>query len=501
MICFSEEELRGYLLQEIAAEKQALVEEHIGSCTECRRALDDLAGDDLVRDYFEAFQRDDQSVSKTLNCSEISATTRSRDREDWQPFRGDESRLPIRFSRFLLKEVLGAGGFGIVYRAEDLDLEREVAVKIPHLGRLSPEIRQRFLREGAAAATLHHPNIVQVHQSSTHRDVCFLVSEYCPGPTLKDLLQEPPGTRSPRKAAHIVIPLVEAIAHAHQNGIVHRDIKPANVILDARTKEADLPFCPKLTDFGAARVEGTDQSITASGMLVGTLPYMAPEQIAGDNVGPAGDIYSLGVLLYELTTGQLPIQGSDSVDTLRKVASCEPVPIRRLLPEVSRDFAAICSCCLEKNPAKRYASAEHLADDLRRFLNHEPTSARPLGSAARLLRWSRRNPLPTTIMATICLVFAVISLLFAWHESRLREMNQQLSESNRRALTMKNRAEQSELRALRLQYVSAIRLAAKLWRENDLRSVRDILSSLEPNGQPDLRGVEWYFLERATRQG
>jgi len=502
MNCFSEEELRGYLLQEIAAERQSVVEKHIDSCTVCRRALDDLAGDDLVRDYFEASRRDDQSVADTPSCSAISETTRTSDLDDWQPFIEDESRLPIRFARFLLEEVLGAGGFGIVYRAKDLDLEREVAVKIPHLGRLSPEIRQRFLREGAAAATLHHPHIVQVHQSGTHRDVCFLVSEYCPGRTLKDLLQEPPGIRSPTEAARIVLPLVEAVAHAHQNGVVHRDIKPANVILDARTKNDGLPFCPKLTDFGAARVEGTDQSITASGMLIGTVPYMAPEQISGNNVGPACDVYAFGVLLYELTAGRLPIQGSDSADTLRRVVSFEPVPLRRLLPEVSRDFSAICTRCLEKNPTQRYASAEHLADDLRRFLNHEPTSARPLSSAARLFRWSRRNPLPTTVMAAICLVFATISLLFAWHESRLREVNQRLAESNRRALSMKDRAEQSEIQSRRFEYVSAIRLASKLWHENDLRSVRDILARFEPQGaQRDFRGAEWYFLERATRQG
>lgn len=502
MNCFSRDELRGYLLQELAADAQAPIEQHVSSCAACCQTLDLLATDDLVRDYFEASQRDSCNNGETASIAANSTKLAGHEMPEWQPFTTDATQLPLRFGRFVLKETLGSGGFGVVYRADDVNLEREVAIKIPHLGGLSPAVRQRFLQEGTAAANLHHPHIVQVHQSGTHRGVCFLVSEYCPGRTLKDLMNESGGIESARHAARIVLPLVEAMVHAHQNGVVHRDIKPANVILDARTKLDGLPFCPKLTDFGAARVAGTDQSITESGMLIGTAPYMAPEQIAGSEVGTACDVYALGVLLYELTAGQLPIQGTDSADTVHKVISLEPVPLNRLLPEVSRDFSAICSCCLEKNPAKRYASAAHLADDLRRFLNHEPTAARPLGPAARLFRWSRRNPLPMTVMGAVCLVFGLISLQFVWHKSRLQEVNQQLSESNRWALTMKDRAEQSELRTRRLLYVSTIRLAAKLWREGDLRSVSDTLSRLEPrDDQLDLRGVEWYFLERATRQG
>jgi len=229
MNCFSRDELRGYLLQQLAEETQAPIEQHVSSCAICRQTLDVLASDDLVRDYFEASKRDVGNDGDTARMNSHATKLAAQEVPEWQPFTADASQLPLQFGRFILKETLGSGGFGVVYRAEDVNLEREVAVKIPHLGGLSPAIRQRFLQEGTAAANLHHPHIVQVHQSGTHRGVCFLVSEYCPGSTLRQLLNEPHSGRSALDAARIALPLAEAVEHAHQNGIVHRDIKPANV--------------------------------------------------------------------------------------------------------------------------------------------------------------------------------------------------------------------------------------------------------------------------------
>lgn len=502
MNCFSRDELRGFLLQELAEDTQAHVEQHVSSCAACCRTLDVLASDDLVQDYFDASRRDAGSGVETARRAASSTAVALREAPDWLPFTTDDSQLPLQFGRFILKEVLGSGGFGVVYRADDVNLEREVAVKIPHLGGLSPAVRQRFLQEGTAAANLHHPHIVQVHQSGTHRGVCFLVSEYCPGNTLRQLLDETHGARSALEAARIALPLAEALEHAHQNGIVHRDIKPANVILDARSTRDGLPYCPKLTDFGTARLVGDDQSLTASGMLIGTAPYMSPEQVSGNGeIGPACDVYALGVLLYELIAGRLPIHGSDSADTIHKVVSFDPVPLHRLELGVPRDISAICACCLEKRLDRRYASAAALASDLRRFLNGEPTIARPLGSAARLVRWSRRNPLPLTIMGAICLVFVLISSGLAWHTARLRDLNDRLTLSNRQAFEMKGRAEQSELHAQRLRYASDIRLAEKFWREGDFKSVHAILTRYKAKpGELDHRGMEWYFLERAVRK-
>lgn len=497
MICFTEHELNGYLLQELSSEKQASIEKHLDACPRCCRLLEDLASDDLVRDCFEASRREYREPvrSPTAVLSETAPGA-----AEWQPFATNGTTLPMQFDKFLLKEVLGSGGFGVVYRAEDIDLAREVAIKIPHLGGFSHESRQRFLQEATAAANLHHPHVVEVHQSGTHRGVCFLVSEYCPGPTLRQWLDENGPVGSAKHAAQIILRLAEAVAHAHENGIVHRDIKPANVILDSRRSCDRLPYWPKLTDFGTARLVGSDLSLTSSGTLIGTVPYMAPEQISrNQEVGPSCDIYALGVLLYELVAGKLPIHGSDYAETIRDVLAVDPVPLHRRVPGTARDLSAICACCLEKSPHGRYPSAQHLASDLRRFLNHEATHARPLGPGARLVRWSRRNPLPLAIMGTICLTFAIIFCGLAWHTTRLKELNGRLTHSNRQALELKRRAEQSERQTLRLRYASDVRLAAKCWRDGDLTTARDLLAGYDPAAQQDLCGIEWHFLNRALQ--
>ncbi len=505
MVCFTRDQLRGYLRRELPAVMLGSIDQHIESCSACCRTLDALASDSMVRDFLEASRRE-ASQPEASRRSALAGTTEAASGAypTWQPFNAD-APLPLQFGRFTLKRVLGSGGFGVVYLAEDADLEREVAVKIPHLGGLSPDVRRRFLQEGTAAAGLHHPHIVQVHQSGAHRGVCFLVSEYCPGRTLRQLLRERHAAERREEhfveaAARIILKLAEAAEHAHQNGVVHRDIKPANVILDERGARDGLPFCPKLTDFGTAKFLGASQSVTSSGLLIGTAPYMAPEQISsGGEVGPACDIYALGVLLYELVAGRLPLEGSDSGDTIRKVVSQEPFPLHRAVAGIPRDLSAICACCLEKNPSRRYASAGHLARDLERFLNHEPTAARPLGPAARLFRWSRRNPLPLTVMAAITLVFALAVLGLAWHSEALRTMNNRLREANRKAVRMKDLAEQSEIHARRLRYASDIRLAEKSWREGDPKGVREILARHVPqSAQPDFRGFEWHFLRRAA---
>lgn len=502
MDCFSQDELRGYLLQGLPAEAQARVEAHVADCQACCRALDVLAEEDdgPVRDFLRASLREATTDSGAARDA-VTGHSAVADRAlpEWEPFVAD-APLPLQFGRFTLKRVLGSGGFGVVYLAEDTHLEREVAVKIPHLGGLAPDLRRRFLQEGTAAASLHHPHIVQLHQSGTHRGICFLVSEYCPGPTLQQLLDDSPGPRTPREAARIVLPLAEAVEHAHRNGVVHRDIKPANVILDDRGSREGLPYCPKLTDFGTARLMGAGQRVTSSGMLIGSAPYMAPEQVSGgDAVGPRCDIYALGVLLYELIAGELPIQGGDSAETIRKVMSSEPVPLHRLARGTPRDISAICACCLEKNPARRYRSAGELARDLQRFLQHEPTAARPLGPAGQFTRWCRRNPMPLAIMAVIISALTLIVGGLAWHTAALRELNERLLTANRRVLAMKDRAEASELHARRLRYASDIRLAARYWREGDAKSAADILARYLPAAdQPELRGVEWHFLHNAV---
>jgi WD40 repeat protein len=497
MNCFSRAELQHYLREELPKEIEPRVVEHLDTCLHCRQTLSNLSDDRMVRDHLEAMRREEL---EPLTLATAEEELSDAGNPNWLDGVGDEAPLPLRFDRFLLKQVLGAGGFGTVYLADDLDLQREVAVKIPHLGGLSPEIRRRFMREGMAAASLRHPHLVPVLQAGEQSGICFLVSEYIPGETLSRHLAEQNRKYTAEEAARIVLPLAEAVEHAHQNHVVHRDIKPSNILLDDRRRGAGSPLWPMLTDFGTARLVGPDHSATASGMLIGTVPYMAPEQLSGGNAGPACDIYALGVVLFELLAGRPPFQGSDNADTIRQAISREPPELRRLTAGVPRDLAAICGRCLEKDPRRRYGSAVDLADDLRRFLRNEPTAARPLGPAARMVRWSRRNPLPLSIMGMICLVFVIIFAGFAWHSSRLREFNNRLTAWNRRALELKERAEQSELHAQQLRYASDIRLAAKLWREGDLKNVWDILDRQLPGaGNPDLRGIEWHFLRRAIQ--
>lgn len=501
MSCYSKDELNRFLLQELAAERQIRIDEHVRSCDTCCGTLKVLSNDDLVQDYYESARRDDLGEDETSRVG-IDRTGTAGATVDWQPFATEGAQLPLNFGRFVLTEVLGSGGFGVVYRADDAELGREVAIKIPHLAGLSPAARRRFVQEGTAAARLHHPHIVQLYQSGTQRGVCFLVSEYCPGETLRQMLNESLGGRPARQAARIVLPLAEAVAHAHVNGIVHRDIKPANVVLDNRGAVDGLPFIPKLTDFGTAKFVETNASQTASGMLIGTAPYMAPEQVVGNGqVGPPADVYALGVLLYELIAGRSPIEGADNADTIHRVLTAEPTELHRLVPGTPRDISAICSRCLEKAPERRYASARQLAADLRRFLEHEPTLARPLGPTRRAWRWCRRNPMPVTVMTMVSLLLVSIAAGLVWHTARLESVNDRLRTATATALSQQKRAEQSELHTRQLLYVADMRLAEKSWRDGDLGSARQILNSYVPSGaeDADLRGPGWYFLDHAIR--
>jgi serine/threonine-protein kinase len=276
--------------------------------------------------------------------------------------------------------VLGKGGMGVVYRARQTTLNRLVAVKM-----IQPEVYAgpaelaRFRTEAEAAAALQHPNIVQVHEVGTQDGRPFLALEYVDGGSLADRLE---GTPLPaRAAAELVETLARAIHYAHERGVVHRDLKPANVLLTAGGT-------PKVADFGLAkRLEG-EAGQTRTGAVLGTPNYMAPEQAAGrvKEVGPAADTYGLGAILYEMLTGRPPFQGTTLLETLEQVRSQAPVPPRLLRPQVPRDLETVCLKCLEKDSARRYASARELADELRRYLNGEPIRARSFNLLDRFTR-------------------------------------------------------------------------------------------------------------------
>jgi WD40 repeat protein/serine/threonine protein kinase len=342
--------------------------------------------------------------------------------------------------------VLGRGGMGIVYKARHLLLKRIVALKMSRPGDVAgEEERARFRAEAEAVARLRHPNIVQIYEVGEHQGRLFFSFEYAEGGSLADALKGKP--QPPRASALLLETLALAMQAVHQQGIVHRDLKPANVLLtggkaaftdatevqparQAPAKAEDtatLPgfarvsaAMPKITDFGIAKRLDTQSIGTATGAVIGTPNYMAPEQAWGHNrrrpVGPPADIYALGAILYEMLTGRPPFVGETPLDTLQQVISQDPVAPTRLQPKIPRDLETICLKCLHKEPARRYLTAADLADDLRRFLEDRPIVAQPAGPLTRFQRWYRRHPaiaVMVAILAVVLLSATAVSTYFA----------------------------------------------------------------------------------------
>jgi formylglycine-generating enzyme required for sulfatase activity len=312
--------------------------------------------------------------------------------------------------------LLGKGGMGVVYKARQLGLDRLVALKmILHAEHAGSEERERFHPEAQAVARLQHPNIVQIHEVGECQGLPYFSLEFCPAGSLEDRLDGTPW--EPRRAAALVETLARAMHAAHAAGIVHRDLKPANVLLAE-------DGTPKVTDFGLAR-RLDQEGHTRTGALMGTPSYMAPEQAGqAKEAGPAADTYALGAILYELLTGRPPFKAATDMDTILQVVADEPVPVRRLQPAVPRDLETVCHRCLEKEPRKRYATAEALADDLRRFQAGESVQARPAGRLERAVKWARRRPalaalLGMTVLALVSL--AVLSANLAVKEQEARQ--------------------------------------------------------------------------------
>jgi WD40 repeat protein len=301
---------------------------------------------------------------------------------------------------------------GVVYEARHRSLHRLVALKMVLAGEFASSTQElRFRLEAELAARMQHPNIVQLYEIGVHEGRPFLAMEWVDGGSLADRLDGNPWP--PAEAAQLIETLARAIHAAHSEGVVHRDLKPANILLSvgqafqpdgsdvAPVRLESLTY--KIADFGLARPVRGDEGLTKSGLLVGTPGYMAPEQAGGNSalVGPATDTYALGVVLYELLTGQLPFQGDSALAVLRAVTSDEPARPRRLRRRIPRDLEAITLHCLEKEPRRRYPSALALAEDLQRFREGKQVVARPVGAVARLARWCRRKPLVALVLALL----------------------------------------------------------------------------------------------------
>ena len=350
--------------------------------------------------------------------------------------RREEAAPSRQFGRFRIVRELGRGGSGVVFLAHDTVLGREVALKLPRPEvLLSPPLRQRFLREARAAAGLDHPHLVGVYEAGAVGDICYIASAYCPGPTLKDWLRQWSAAVPTRACAAFVAMLADATHFFHERGILHRDLKPANILLrkseNRNPKSEKKPeecgsdfgfrfsdFEPKVTDFGLAKFfqeTAGAEAPTRTGAVLGTAQYMAPEQAEGRSrqIGPGTDVWALGVILYELLTGQVPFPGATDIEVGRRISAAEPAAPQTLRPEVESGLQTICLKCLHKEPSGRYQTARDLADDLRCFLANEPIAARPPSPWGRYWKSGRRSALAAFLfLLIVCLPLLILSA--AW---------------------------------------------------------------------------------------
>lgn len=431
--------------------------------------------------------------------------------------------------RFVLRSMLGEGGFGKVYLAADMLLQREVAVKVPHLSDSdNDEVRTRFMRESRAAARLNHPSIVRVLDSGEEHGHAWQVTEYVAGSHLKDFRESSGGTLPFRTAAVIVQQLADAVQHAHNHGVLHRDIKPENIILEKLTPEAfglsplssesssSLQYLPRLIDFGLARIVDDEITVSRSGLLVGTPKYMSPEQLQGRGAahGPSSDIYSLGVVLHELLVGYVPFPDATTLPSRILLAGKTVRSLRCSGHNIPPDLETICLKCLSPYAGDRYVSAGELRDDLARFLDGRPTHARPLPIYEQLQRWARRNgALATAIgLASISLLVVLGQAINNNYHSEKRNkellsaLNQLQSEKLRSDALLnlagqsRTAAEENESKFRTLAWNSSIREALERLIDRRYYAVRQLLNSLRSSQPEKIRQPEWQLVASELRR-
>jgi WD40 repeat protein len=414
-----------------------------------------------------------------------------------------------RFGEYELLDELARGGMGVVYRARQLSANRVVALKVLLAGRFSAATDvQRFRQEAEAAANLDHPNILPIYDVGEAEGRSYFTMKLVEGGNLADLLKQRP-REDVRGRVRLLDRVARAVHYAHQRGVLHRDLKPANILLSrqpAGPTGGDGDCVPFVADFGLAKRVDGDSGLTQTGAVMGTPSYMAPEQARADrHLSTAADVYSLGAVLYEVLTGRPPFKAATPLDTVLQVLDRDPVDPRKLDPGADRDLAVVALKCLEKDPARRYGSAEAFADDLSRWLAGEPIAARPVAAAERVAKWARRRPAAAAAGALTGLLVLGSAAGVWWYTTRERdravadadrERTQAEAERATRRL-----AEGRERRARLNLYAADLLLAQRASQDGDQARTFYHLDRQRPaDGEEDLRGFEWRLLWRQSNR-
>ena len=460
-------------------------------CVNDSVALRDRAADLVARARWLSDQRDlfDRKHDSTDadSASNIS---------EFENGNNDEGN-PKKFAHFELLESLGSGAFGTVWKASDTLLDRIVAIKIPHPHLVQGGEESQLLHEARTAAKLSHPNIVRVHEIGRHDGTCYIVSDFIRGQTLTQRIRNKKFNL--HQSVALCKTLAEALDHAHCNGTIHRDLKPDNVMIDEQDN-------PHIMDFGLAKHENGRLTVTMQGDIIGTPTFMSPEQAKGEShrSDARTDIYSLGVILFQAITGEVPFRGELEAILLQVINADPPRP-RALSPNIPKDLETICLKCLEKDPNRRYATAKELADDFQRFLNNEPVKAKPIGPVTRSARWCQRNMLATFLTATVCLTLLIGSAT-SLHFASESQKSLVVAKKEERAAIESKRALEQKIEELALEktlyehsqnlkeqglYDGQMSDIAKIWKQ-DPRMALSML--LDPNRCPAAcRNLAWHL--------